>query len=219
MRRRHTAVMVMAVVLMLPVAAGAQTSSTTSSTSSTSTSSTSTSSTSTSSTSTTSPPVISHGDPLCAPEGCFDSPPAAFLRAGGPEVAAEPGGYSWIRALPNGTREGVVVDVFLPAEPSSTLAVVQGGPLTLRFDPPLTLDDLVIRRGAILVAPPSEMQTLAAPVSDPSRFTADLPLGISYLTVSATFAQGGVTSFFKLDVRPAVAVPTRPVVASPTFTG
>lgn len=67
--------------------------------------------------------------------------------------------------------------------------------------------------------PPAEMRALAAPIADPSRFIADLPLGISYLTASATFTQGNVTSYFKLDVRPATAVPTSPVVAFPNFTG
>ncbi len=91
--------------------------------------------------------------------------------------------------------------------------------LTLRFDPQLPPTSLDVRRGTAKDTPSADRQVLNAAVSDPSQFTADLPDGVSYLAVSAGFAQGNSSYFFKVDVRPPPAVPGPRVVRRPNFTG
>ncbi len=97
--------------------------------------------------------------------------------------------------------------------------MVRGDTLTLRFDPALAPTSLDIRRAAAKDTPLADRQVLSVPLGDPSRFTADLPDGVSYLTVSGGFTQGDSSYSFKLDVRRPAAVPATRVVRQPNFTG
>jgi len=134
-------------------------------------------------------------------------------------VPGDPGSSFWTRTLADGTQQTIHADAFFPIEPTHTLAVVRGDALTLRFDPQSPPNSLDIRRGAAKDSPSADRQVLSAPVGDPSQFTADLPDGVSYLAVSASFAQGNSSYYFKLDVRPPPAVPGPRVVRQPNFTG
>ena len=217
MRTRYGLLVLLGAMALAPVAAMAQTTSSTTgaTTSSSSTSTSSTSSTSTStSTSTTSTIVVV--DPRCAfTGGCTQNEPTAVLAASSGEQAGVYGGACW--QLPPGSNPPgltrcasvLIADPF----PRSALLVRPGESLEVRFDPPLVPDEVTVTRSTGVHTP--GLQTLSATPTSPTRFGAAFPEGTFILDVQVRFAQGVVPYFFAVRVQA-----TAPATESPvSFTG
>ncbi|MDQ3640095.1 MAG: hypothetical protein M3450_01180 [Actinomycetota bacterium] len=199
MRRTAIAAMAMTLLVVGIGAAGAQTT-TTSSTTSSSTSSTSTPT----STSTTVPPTTV----VPTPRTPSAIPTATLIGATG-QVTGEVGSYCW-EAAPPSVGECRHVDYFFGGpNPAQALTVTQGETVTLRYDPALAVESVVVTvwGGA------SGSATLAVPASNPARFPVDLRVGTTVVSFSVRFA-GVPTNFvsysFKLQVLARAATTTVP---------
>jgi hypothetical protein len=183
---RRTLGLLMAVLIWgVSATAVAQTTTSSSSTTSSSTSTTSTSTTSTSTTSTT------RVNP-CTGQPCTAEPPVATLSGSGGSVRLTSFDYCWREIVGELTK--CVIAARAPDVPVG-LVVRTGEMLTLRFETTLLPREVVLHRenqpGAGTALTPT----------NPTTFVADLPVGVSFISLATKWNQGDVGYGLKIDVR------------------
>ena len=210
MRTKHGLWVLLAAMILAPVTAMAQTTTSTGATASTSSTSTSTSSTLTTLTTST---TLAVDDRCLFTGGCPQSEPAAVIDSSAGEQEGVYGGACW-RQPPGSGRPGLArcATVAIPDPfPQAPLLVRPGESLGLRFDPPLVPDDVSISRLADIRSP--ALQTVSAPPTSPTRFRAEFPEGTFILRAMVRFAQGVVPYYFAVTVRGS-APPAKPTTTA-----
>jgi len=145
----------------------------------------------------------------CSVVLCTDLPPGVSLSSAAGQVGGLLRAFCWTNPQ---QRSAACTAAPQSLDVPESLAVVQGERLSLRWNASLAPSTSSVAVSGASLGPPSG--TAALPAGNPSTFTIDLPVGVSYLTVNAEWVGNGSASYvFKVNgvVRPATTAIAPPI--------